>query len=171
MEKKSDHYEYQNIEVKQQFKWLYLDYYPSFGWEVLETIPGENAGKKWHISLKRNYHIAQKDRLLHYQSHFDSCMEELRNMEISVRFSAVACALVIGAAGLFFLFGALALIGTGKGLGFFLMIPAAAAFLLAYPGYLAVFHMKKRQIDPSVKEHYEQLFQISQSARQILEKS
>ena len=74
-----NHYDYQDIEVKKHFKWLYLDYYPCFGWDVLETMPSENRKKYLHISFRRDYNIPGKDRLIHYQSKFDNCMSEIQN--------------------------------------------------------------------------------------------
>ena len=51
------------------------------------------------------------------------------------------------------------------------MIPALAALFLAYTRYLAVLHAKQKQTEPFIQERYDELFQIGQSARQILEQS
>lgn len=166
-----NHYDYQDIEVKKHFKWLYLDYYPCFGWDVLETMPSENRKKYLHISFRRDYNIPGKDRLIHYQSKFDNCMSEIQNLEISMCFAPTVCAAIVGLIGIFFLVGAFSFMSAEGKAGLFLMIPALAALFLAYPCYLAVLHAKQKQTEPFIQERYDELFQIGQSARQILEQS
>ena len=170
-EKILNHYDYQDIEVKKHFKWMYLDYYPCFGWDVLETMPSENRKRYLHISLRRDYDIPEKDRLTHYQSKFDNCMSEIQNLEVSMCFAPTVCAAIVGLFGIFFLMGAFSFISAGGKVGVFLMIPALAALFLAYPCYLAVFHAKQKQTEPFIRERYDELFQIGQSARKILERS
>ena len=171
MEKNRVHYDYQDIEVRKHFKWLYLDYYPDFGWNLLEVIPAERKKKYLHMSFRRDYNIPGKDRLIHYQARFDNCIGEIRNLEISMWFSATVSAVIVGMIGFFFLIGAMGMLHSGGSLGFFLLIPALAAFLLAYPCYLAVFRAKQKQTERFIKERYEELFRIGMSASQILEQS
>ena len=66
MEKKLVHYDYQEIDIKKHFKWLYMDYYPCFGWEVLEVMASEKHSANLHISMRRKYDLRGKDRLCHY---------------------------------------------------------------------------------------------------------
>lgn len=90
-EKILNHYDYQDIEVKKHFKWMYLDYYPCFGWDVLETMPSENRKRYLHISLRRDYDIPEKDRLTHYQSKFDNCRRNTKPGGLHVLCSNSMC--------------------------------------------------------------------------------
>lgn len=171
MEEKMVRYDYQDIETKKHFKWLYMDYYPCFGWEVLEVMPSEKRDANLHISFRRNYAVRGKDRLCHYQTKFDGCMEEIRNLEIARKFSAAVSAAVIGLIGLVFIIGTILLTGNGVSTGFLLLIPGILLFLLSYPCYLVVERNKKKQVEPFMEERYDELFQISQAAKQILEQS
>lgn len=168
MEKKIIHYDYKNIETKNHLKWLYLDYYPCFGWEVLEMIASKRKRGNVEISLKREYNIAAKNQLIHFQARFDNCIEEICNIEKFVHFSASLCSLFIGGIGLFFLLGIVLATDVALKLRLCLLIPAVAAFFLAYPCYLAAFQYKKRQMDSVLQKHYGELFQISESASRIL---
>ena len=50
---------------------------------------------KDHISMRRKYDLRGKDRLCHYQAKFDSCMEEIRNLEIAHFFAATLSAVLV----------------------------------------------------------------------------
>jgi hypothetical protein len=171
MEKKMIRYDYQEIEVKKHHKWLYMDYYPCFGWELLEVMPSEKRNRNIHLSFKRNYDVREKEKLVHYQSKFDYCMEEIGNIEIAKIFTAVLCAIAIGIIGIAFSLAACFLVREGTSLGILLLIPGMIAFLLAYPCYLVVAKEKKKQMDPFVKKRYDELFQIGETARKIMEQS
>lgn len=164
-------YDYQDIEVKKHFKWLYMDYYPCFGWETMEVMSSEKRDSNLHISFRRNYDVRGKDRLCHYQAKFDGCMEEIRNLEIARKFSAAVSAAIIGVIGMLFIIGTFLLVGDGVLPGFFLLIPGFLLFLLSYPCYLIVEKNKKKQIEPFVEEQYKELYQIAQAAKQVLEQS
>ena len=171
MEKKLVHYDYQEIDIKKHFKWLYMDYYPCFGWEVLEVMASEKHSANLHISMRRKYDLRGKDRLCHYQAKFDGCMEEIRNLEIAHFFAATLSAVLVGLIGMVFVAGTVILLKDGMSTGGFLLIPAIIAFLLAYPCYLLVRKNKQKQIEPFVKERYEELFRIGQAAKEVLEQS
>lgn len=171
MEKKLVHYDYQEIDIKKHFKWLYMDYYPCFGWEVLEVMASEKRNANLHISMRRKYDLRGKDRLCHYQARFDSCMEEIRNLEIARLFSATLSAVMVGLVGVIFIVGMIIMSKNSVFTALFMLIPAIIAFLLAYPCYLLVKKNKQKQIEPFMKERYEELFRIGQAAKEVLEQS
>lgn len=171
MEKPLIYYDYLDIEVKKHFKWLYTEYYPCFGWELLEIMSSEKKKSNLHLTFRRKHDFRRKDIICHYQMRFDHCMEELRNLEISEIFSSVISSVMVGVAGILFLLAGSYLLKNGAAYGGILLIPGFAAFFLAYPCYRIVARNKKKQTESFIKKRHDELFEISQKAVQILEQS
>lgn len=167
MNEQLTHFQYCNVDVKRRYKWLYLNYYPCFGWEWLETIPANNGHAYVQLTFRRKYTLQQQVRLQRAQNKFDSCMTEIDNLEISIGFAAATSALVLGIIGIFFLVGTILMVIKGLGSGMLLLIPASVAFLAAYPVYLLVKKSKEQQIVPFVDKRMERLYEISLSAEKM----
>lgn len=169
MKKAMVYYDYLDIDVKKHFKWFYTEYYPCFGWELLEIMSSEKSKSNLHLTFKRKHDFREKDRICHYQHKFEHCMEELRDLEISKKFSAIVSGVAVGLAGILFVTAGIILMKQGAAYGMALLIPGFASFLLAYPCYRVISRNKEKQVEPLIQERHDELFLLSQKAAQILE--
>ncbi|WP_125570672.1 hypothetical protein [Lacticaseibacillus songhuajiangensis] len=161
------HFQYCNVNVKQRYKWLYLDYYPCFGWEWLETVPAKAGQSYTQLTFRRKYTLQRHTDLQRAQNKFDSCMDEIDNLETSTGFAATTSALVLGIIGIFFIIGTILMMIKGWDSAMLLLIPGSVAFLAAYPVYLIVKRNKEKQIVPFVSKRMDRLYEISLSAEKL----
>lgn len=165
--KNLERYDYLEKKVNSHFEIFYTEYYPCFGWVIVKEATLKNRNLEVHIAFRRKFDIAHKMELLRLQAKFDSCMEELRNLEIAKVFGAVAAAVMLGLLGIGFMIGAIMLSSIYGVLGGVLAIPAMGGWLMAFPCYRMIKGKKQKVIQPLIDEKYEELYQISLSAYQL----
>lgn len=163
------YYDYLNIEVKKHFKWIYTQYYPCFGWELLESMSSETKRSDIQLAFRRKHDLQGRDRLSHYQQKFDHYMKELRNFEQLEKFTALLSGVAVGMIGALFLISALYLLVQGETYGLLLMIPGAISLFFVYPCYNAMLRSKKRQVEPYIKEYYDEIYETCKKAKKVLE--
>ena len=99
-------YEYKEISVASKDASLFLDCYENFGWIPDENHPTDHSGGITTIHLKRNRKIINKMELTRLQRNFESCMQEIQQMERSKKQTATVWAMIVGVIGTVFMAGA-----------------------------------------------------------------
>ena len=160
-------YDYRELDVRKNFKWLYIDNYPSFGWEFIEAVKSEKGRNYVHLSFRRESKVEQKAEIMRLQKCFESCMEILYNMEISKVFAAVSGGLILGVLGAICLIISVYIMVAESSLGFLLMLPGLAGCLLAYPCYRSVKLKKEKQMESVSEEKKKELYQACKKASNI----
>lgn len=94
-------YEYKEIDLWGKRASMYLDCYPSFGWEADDRSASGPDGKT--VTLKRNRKIVNKMELTRLQRHFESCMKELDELERSRTTQSTMSAIIVGIIGTAFM--------------------------------------------------------------------
>lgn len=94
-------YEYKEVETKGNRASMYLDCYPSFGWEADSRGTTGLDGKT--VTLKRDRKILNKAELTRLQRHFEACMKELDELERSKTTQSTISAIIVGIIGTVFM--------------------------------------------------------------------
>lgn len=94
-------YEYKEIDLRGERASMYLDCYPSFGWEEDDRGMSGPDGKT--VTLKRNRKIVNKAELTRLQRHFEACMKELDDLERSKTTQSTISAILVGIIGTAFM--------------------------------------------------------------------
>ena len=94
-------YEYKEIDLRGERASMYLDCYPSFGWEADSRSTNGPDGKT--VTLKRNRKIVNKAELTRLQRHFEACMKELDELERSRTTQSTISAIIVGIIGTVFM--------------------------------------------------------------------
>lgn len=162
-------YDYQNLEVRKHLQWIYKEYYPCFGWELVECISSEKGKAFVHLSFKREHSIRTRQELLRTQGRFDACIEEIRNLEISKEFTATVAAVIIGITGFLFMGFAGYYLWIGLKIGAFLIIPGIAGLTAAFPCYRVIKHEKEKSAETCLNKRYEELYTIASKAVSLLD--
>lgn len=94
-------YEYKEIDLRGERASMYLDCYPSFGWE--EDDRGMGGSGRKTVTLKRNRRIINKAELTRLQRHFEACMQELDELDRSKTTQSAISAIIVGIIGTAFM--------------------------------------------------------------------
>lgn len=94
-------YEYKDIDLQGKRASMYLDCYPSFGWQE-DDRDTSGSGRKT-VTLKRNRKIVNKVELTRLQRHFEACMKELDDLEQSRTTQSTISAIIVGIIGTAFM--------------------------------------------------------------------
>lgn len=164
-------YEYKEISVAAKDLSLYLDGYENFGWIPEAPRPADPGRGTVTLRLKRNRKIINKMELTRLQRNFESCMEEIRQMERSPRQVATAWALSAALAGTVFMAGAVFAV-TGEPPRYLAMIllavPAFAGWILAPLLYRFQFQRQHRKLQPFIDAKYEEIYQLCEKGHSLL---
>ena len=164
-------YEYKEISVAAKDVALFLDGYENFGWIPQAPRPAAPGRGTVTLHLKRNRKIINKMELTRLQRNFESCMEEIRQMERSPRQVATAWALGMALAGTVFMAGSVFAV-TGEPPRYLAMIllavPGFAGWLLALPVYRRAFRRQRRKLQPFLDAKYEEIYQLCEKGHSLL---
>ena len=164
-------YEYKEILVAGKDVSLFLDGYENFGWIPETPRPTDPGRGTVTLHLKRNRKIINKMELTRLQRNFESCMEEIRQMERSPKQVATTWALGVALAGTVFMAGAVFAV-TGEPPRYLLMtllaVPGFAGWLLAPLLYRRQFRKQRRKTQPFIEAKYEEIYQQCEKGHSLL---
>lgn len=162
-------YEYKEIDLRGERASMYLDCYPSFGWEADGRSASGPDGKR--VTLKRNRKIVNKVELTRLQRHFEACMQELDELERSKITQSAISAIIVGIIGTAFMaFSTFATVHEPP-----LWILTA---VLAVPGFIGwvlpafIFRYmtarRSRVVAELMEEEYNEIYQICEKGNHLL---
>ena len=164
-------YEYKEIQVAAKDLSLCRDAYENFGW-LPETPRLADPGRGTvTLHLKRSRKIINKMELTRLQRNFESCMEEIHQMERAPGQTATVWALGTALAGTAFMAGSVFAV-TGTPPRYFAMIllavPAFAGWILAPLLYRCQFQKQRRKLQPFMDAKYEEIYQLCEKGHSLL---
>lgn len=164
-------YEYKEISVPSKDASLFLDCYENFGWIPDENHPTDHSGEITTIHLKRNRKIINKMELTRLQRNFESCMQEIQQMERSKKQTATVWAMIVGVIGTVFMAGSVFAV-TSESPHYILMIllavPAFAGWILPVFIYRCKLQKQSRKVQPFIEAKYEEIYQLCEKGHSLL---
>lgn len=158
-------YEYKEIEADGNRTSMYLDCYPSFGWEIDERT------KSGTITLKRDRKIINKMELTRLQRHFEACMEELNQLERSKTTNATIAAIVIGLIGCAFMAGSVFLVTHEPplwALSFMVAVPGFLGWILPYFVFKKMAAKRAKVVAELMEQKYDEIYKICEQGNKLL---
>lgn len=158
-------YEYKEIEAKGERASMYLDCYPSFGWEV------DDPTKNGTITLKRNRKIVNRMELTRLQRHFEACMGELDQLERSKTTGATIASILIGLIGCAFMAGSVFLVTHEPPLwipSFLLAVPGFIGWILPYFVFRKLAAKRSKVVAELMERKYDEIYEICEQGSRLL---
>lgn len=158
-------YEYKELEARGERASMYLDCYPSFGWEADERTANGI------ITLKRDRKIINKMELTRLQRHFEACMRELDDLERSKTTNAAIAALIVGLVGTAFMAGStFAVVHTPPlyVLCTVLAVPGFIGWILPYFIYRKLCAKRSKVVAELIERKYDEIYEICEQGNKLL---
>lgn len=158
-------YEYKEIETKGERASMYLDCYPSFGWEV------DDRTKNGTITLKRDRKIVNRMELTRLQRHFEACMGELDQLEQSKTTGATIVSILIGLIGCAFMAGSVFLVTHEPPLwvpSFLLAVPGFLGWILPYFVFKRLAAKRSKVVTELMERKYDEIYEICEQGSRLL---
>lgn len=161
-------YEYTNVTVKRSVANLYEDSYENFGYE-LESV-SDIMGKIDSVSMKfkRDRKIRNKSELTRLQRNFDSCVNEILELEKSKYMFAATVAYIIGIIGTAFMAGSVFCVTANMIVPcIILAVPAFIGWILPYFIYKNIVKKKTAEVTPLIDEKYDEIYDVCEKAHNL----
>lgn len=168
-------YDYKEIVVENSKMSQYIDGYNSFGWDFddNQNFDKVNEYGKIKVRLKRDRKIMNKVELTRLERHFESCMNQIGQLEKSKTTQATAAALSIGIIGTAFMAGSVFAIVNDPPLIWLcilLAIPACLGWISPYFVYLRIRRRRMGIVEPFIEEKYDEMYEICEKGCHLLGK-
>lgn len=163
-------YEYTNVTVKRSVANLYEDSYENFGYEL--ESKSDIVGKIDSVLMrfKRDRKIRNKSELTRLQRNFDSCVNEVIELEKSKYIMASIVAYIIGIIGTAFMAGSVFFVTAGMVVPcIILAVPAFVGWALPYFLYKNIVKKKTAELTPLIDEKYDEIYDICEKAHSLRE--
>lgn len=172
MSRDFSNYDFKEVVVDTVHVPLYLDCYQEFGWVQNEVAPISTciAGKT-KLMLKRSRTILNKMELTRLERNFESCAEEIQELQRSAGRSAAVISISTAAIGIALLIGSImAITATPQQIiiAIRLVIPAIVCIVSAFPlfGY---FKLKRSKVtQPLIELKYREVHNICKKGASLL---
>lgn len=162
-------YEYQDVTVKRSMASVYMDGYENFGWQAEGNETPACGVDSVTIKFKRDRKICNKMELTRLQRNFDSCVNEILELERSKYVKASVAAYGIGIIGTAFMAGSVFAITANMVIPcIILAIPAFAGWILTYFLYRSLVKKKTDEVTPLIDQKYDELYQVCEKASHLL---
>lgn len=161
-------YEYKLIEAPRDLTSIYLDYYPSFGWEA-ETSSLSASGARANLSFKRNRKLKNKVEINKLQRQFESGIETIASLEKSKTTRAFIVAMIIGLIGTAFMACSVFAVTADNVIGCIIFaIPGFIGWALPYFVYNAIARKSSAQVSAQIDRQYDELFAACEKSEALL---
>lgn len=172
-EEKSDYigYEYKEVTVKTKQASFYLDCYESLGWVVDEHFYIKDKQEYTTLQLKRNRKIINKMELTRLQNNFESCAQEIKQLENSKTSLATIVSLVTGIMGTIFMTGSTFAIVHEPPviwLCILLAVPGFIGWIAPYFLYKSIVQKKSKDIQEHIEAKYDEIYEICKKGYSLL---
>ena len=164
-------YEYKEISADSGKASMLLDGYLNFGWTADENLQPSRILGKVTVKLKRDRKIMNKAELTRLQRHFESCINEIDEMEASKTQTATIWALVIGIIGTAFMAGSVFAVTAAApmvALCIILAIPGFIGWALPYVVYKRKVAQRVEKITPLIEQKYDEIYEICEKGSKLL---
>lgn len=164
-------YEYKEVSAAGEDASLLLDCYENFGWVPDDNRPMDTGGRKVALHLKRNRKIINRMELTRLQRNFESCIQEIRQMEQAKKQAAAALALLAGLAGTALMAGAVFAVTSDPPrylLTVVLAVPAFAGWIFPPFLYRSEFRRQTRKKKPLIEAKYEEIYRLCEKGHDLL---
>lgn len=164
-------YEYKELPAGGERASFCLDCYQNFGWELDGRTPEQALHGKGRLILKRDRKIANKVELTRLQRHFESCVQELDELEQSKTTAATIGSIALGLVGTAFLAGAtFAVTHTPPliPLTVLLAIPGFLGWILPWFLYRALVRRRSKVADALIEKKYDEIYEICEKGHRLL---
>jgi len=163
-------YEYKDVLVSQDMEALYMDSFPSFGWQ-LENVDSGFTATGINLKFKRDRKIRNKAELARLQKEFESHIAELIKIENSKEIVSSAAAYGVGIVGTAFMAGSVFAITAAVPqtiLCIILAIPGLIGWILPYFLFKRIRKNKTEKITPLIEEKYDQIYEVCNKANKLV---
>ncbi len=178
-------YEYREVMVAEEFLSIYRDSYPCFGWEEdpnhaaseikdrsvsHRTKPGTDRGRRV-IYFRRNRNISNKAELTRLQRNFDSCIQEIEELNRSKTTMGLTAALVVGILGTACMAGSVFAVTAEPPviwLMVLLAIPGLIGWILPCYLYRRLVRKNTEEINPLIEQKYDEIYTICEKGNNLL---
>ncbi len=178
-------YEYREVTVAEEFLSIYRDSYPCFGWEedpnheASETKdrsvshsakPGTDRGRRT-IYFRRNRNISNKAELTRLQRNFDSCIQEIEELNRSKTTKGLTAALIVGILGTACMAGSVFAVTAEPPiiwLMVLLAIPGLIGWILPCYLYRRLVRKNTEEINPLIEQKYDEIYSICEKGNNLL---
>jgi len=164
-------YEYKEISADSDKASMLLDGYLNFGWTADENIQPSKIFGRVSVKLKRDRKILNKVELTRLQRHFESCINEIEEMEASKTQSATVWAIAIGIIGAAFMAGSVFAVTAAPPkilLCIVLAIPGFIGWALPYFVYKRMLRQREEKIAPLIEQKYDEIYEICEKGSKLL---
>ena len=164
-------YEYKEISADSDKASMLLDGYLNFGWTADENIQPSKIFGRVSVKLKRDRKILNKVELTRLQRHFESCINEIEEMEASKTQSATVWAIAIGIIGAAFMAGSVFAVTAAPPkilLCIVLAIPGFIGWALPYFVYKQMLRQREEKIAPLIEQKYDEIYEICEKGSKLL---
>ena len=164
-------YDYQDIVVSEDLSALYRDAYENFGWELDEQASSASTQGKIKLHFRRNQKIMNKAELTRLQRNFDSCMEEIQELEASKRSGPTSVAITTGVLGTACMAGSVFAITAEQPLVplcILLAIPGFGGWILPWFLYRRLVRRRSQKLAPIIEGKYDELYAVCEKGSKLL---
>ena len=178
-------YEYREVAVSGEYISIYMDSYPCFGWEpdpnramgqeggasIPKGAERADHGDRKTLYFRRSHSISNKAELTRLQRNFDSCIQEIEELNRSKTITALMAALSVGIVGTAFMAGSVFAV-TAEPPVIWLMIllalPAFAGWVLPCFLYRKLVQKKSAEVNPLIEQKYDEIYTICEKGNNLI---
>lgn len=165
-------FEYKEVTAKRQMESIYIDSYPSFGWEFESSAVPLKGTLFVSMKFKRNRKLRNKSELARLQRQFDAGVNEIASLEQSKVTKASGMAYGVGIIGTAFMAGSVFAVVAGNiPLCIILAIPAFIGWIVPYWIYRNIVRKKTIEVTPIIEAKYDEIYEVCANATKLLDLS
>ena len=163
-------FEYTELTLRRSIESIFVDSYPSFGWE-LEGTASPPAGMLYvNLKFKRNRKLRNKAEITRLQRQFEAGVNEIQTLERSKTVGASAAAYIIGVVGTAFIAGSVFAYMAGMlSLMVVLAIPGFVGWISPYWCFRGISEKKAAKVNPFIDKKYDEIYEVCEKANSLLD--
>ncbi|MHB9291764.1 hypothetical protein Holit_00847 [Hollandina sp. SP2] len=170
-------YEYKNVTAARGLESIYLDSFPSFGWEldgiispVDKSMPvSRPGGAAVSLKFKRHRKIKNKAALARLERQFEDSLQVIEGLEKSKTSVAGIAAFTIGIIGAAFMAGSVFAYMAGMlPLMVILAIPGFFGWIFPYFCYTGVKAKQVQKASPLIDKQFDAVYEVCEKAHALL---
>lgn len=167
-------YDYKEVAVEADRASMILDGYENFGWMSDENFPEmviSSQKSRMLVRMKRDRKIINKAELTRLQRNFESCIEQIRELEYSKKSVPAAVALAAGVVGTAFIAGSVFAVTAQQPyiiLSIILAVPGFTGWILPYFIYRGMLKKQEEKVAPFIEAKLDEIYEICEKGNRLL---
>lgn len=164
-------YEYKETIVREEYVTIYQDGYENFGWSLEGTYTTPEHVGCVTMKFKRDRKLKNKLEISKLQRQFDEIISQVERLERKKELKASTVAYIIGVVAAVLFACAILAFTVWKNIVVMVVlgIPALIGFVLSYVIYTKIRKSKVQEITPLIDEKYDELYQVTMQANNLLQ--